>query len=205
MSDRQVMIGRLAHLVATGMNMGRPGRLEFETAAAIYSAVDEPMAKLADERDEAVADRESMRAQLEQTESALRAELAKVGGELENLRLTARLSDASTAGIIKDLTEECRAAKAKVAAMQPTDNAARAYVQAWHGLDRYRDGDNLERLADAQHNSRTALVAAVDAAPVVGSPCGHGRAAVEVSTLGEADRRLRCTVCSHEWTEVDGG
>lgn len=49
-----------------------------------------------------------------------------------------------------------------IEAMRPMVEAAKAYVEAWHGLNGYTDGDNLGALADAQHLSRAALVAAVD-------------------------------------------
>jgi predicted Zn finger-like uncharacterized protein len=34
-----------------------------------------------------------------------------------------------------------------------------------------------------------------------GSDCGHADR-IDVSNLGDADRRLRCKTCSHEWTEA---
>lgn len=59
--------------------------------------------------------------------------------------------------------------------MRPVVDAARTYVKAWHGLDRFRssDGDDLGRLADAQHLSRNSLVTAVDAMDTLRDAAGY--------------------------------
>lgn len=94
--------------------------------------------------------------------------IAALVGEVETLRaerdqlrsdLDAATQDVLAAEMHND--ETCSAV-ADRDAMRVVVEAAKTYVENWHKLDRYRTGDNLENLADAQYNARSALIDAVD-------------------------------------------